>query len=108
MDSEKLNAFRTVAREKSFSRAAEKLYRTQPAVSQAIRSLETELGERLFHRLGKTVELTQAGRVPLAALVARTQPRGVDQAHVGKGLPPRPNRFEAGMAEPELGAAVAT
>ena len=65
MDFERLKAFRAVATEKSFSRAARKLFRTQPAVSQAIRSLEDELGERLFLRLGRTVEMTQAGEVLL-------------------------------------------
>ena len=65
MDFERLNAFRAVAEEGSFSRAARKVYKTQPAVSQAIRALEDELGERLFLRLGRGVELTQAGRVLL-------------------------------------------
>jgi DNA-binding transcriptional LysR family regulator len=55
--------FLTVAAERSFSRAAEKLHRTQPAVSQAIRRLEDELGERLFDRSSKQGTLTEAGRV---------------------------------------------
>jgi len=50
MDLFQLEVFLTVAREGSFSRAAEKLYRTQPAVSQAIRKLEREVGESLFDR----------------------------------------------------------
>lgn len=65
MDFEKLAAFRTVAAEKSFSRAGAKLAKTQPAISQAIRSLEDELGERLFSRRGRATALTQAGRVLL-------------------------------------------
>ena len=52
-----------VAEEKSFSRAAESLHRTQPAVSQAIRRLETEIGEPLFDRSSKDGTLTDAGRV---------------------------------------------
>lgn len=52
-----------VAQEKSFSRAAESLHRTQPAVSQAIRRLETEIGEPLFDRSSKDGTLTAAGRV---------------------------------------------
>ena len=52
-----------VAQEKSFSRAAETLHRTQPAVSQAIRRLEVELGEPLFDRSSKDGTLTTAGRV---------------------------------------------
>ena len=62
---EQLNAFRAVAEEKSFTKAAEKIFRTQPAVSQAIQSLEEELGERLFMRHGRTSMLTQAGRILL-------------------------------------------
>jgi DNA-binding transcriptional LysR family regulator len=52
-----------VAREGSFSRAADKLYRTQPAVSQAIRKLEIELGESLVDRSSRDGRLTEAGRV---------------------------------------------
>ena len=55
--------FLTVAAERSFSRAAAKLHRTQPAVSQAIRRLEEEVGERLFDRSSKDGTLTEAGRV---------------------------------------------
>jgi DNA-binding transcriptional LysR family regulator len=59
----RIAGFLTVAAERSFSRAAEKLHRTQPAVSQAIRRLEDELGERLFDRSSKQGTLTEAGRV---------------------------------------------
>jgi len=52
-----------VAKEQSFSRAAQTLHRTQPAVSQAIRRLEAELGEPLFDRSSKDGTLTAAGRV---------------------------------------------
>src|ERR1700745_2925431 len=48
MDLSELNVFLAVARERSFSRAAQKLYRTQPAVSITIRKLEDEGGEPLF------------------------------------------------------------
>lgn len=54
-----------VAREKSFSRAAEVLDRTQPAVSQAIRRLEQEVGEKLFDRSSKDGTLTYAGELLL-------------------------------------------
>lgn len=60
-----LQVFRTVATEKSFSRAAEKLLRTQPAVSLAIQRLENEIGERLIDRTGKDLLLTDAGRIVL-------------------------------------------
>jgi len=63
LDINQLEVFLSVAREKSFSRAAETLHRTQPAVSQAIRRLEGELGEPLFDRSSKDGTLTVAGRV---------------------------------------------
>jgi DNA-binding transcriptional LysR family regulator len=65
MDINQLEVFLAVAQEKSFSRAAETLHRTQPAVSQAIRRLESELGEVLFDRSSKDGTLTAAGRVLL-------------------------------------------
>src|SRR5712672_3466360 len=60
-----LQVFLTVATEKSFSRAAEKLLRTQPAVSLAVQRLEQELGEKLIDRSGKDLILTDAGRTVL-------------------------------------------
>jgi DNA-binding transcriptional LysR family regulator len=60
-----LQVFRAVATERSFSRAAEKLFRTQPAVSLAVQRLEAELGERLIDRTGKKLILTDAGRLVL-------------------------------------------
>jgi DNA-binding transcriptional LysR family regulator len=58
-----LKIFLAVAQERSFSRAAAKVHRTQPAVSQAVRRLEAELGEQLFDRSSKTGTLTEAGRM---------------------------------------------
>ncbi len=63
MDLTELHAFLAVAREKSFSRAAEKLYRTQPAISLAVRRLEDWVGQRLFVRGGRPARLTDAGEV---------------------------------------------
>ncbi len=60
-----LQVFLTVATEKSFSRAAERLLRTQPAVSLALQRLEQELGEKLIDRSGKELILTDAGRTVL-------------------------------------------
>ena len=60
-----LQVFLTVATEKSFSRAAEKLLRTQPAVSLALQRLEQEVGEKLIDRSGKELILTDAGRTVL-------------------------------------------
>src|ERR1044071_4059686 len=62
MELHSLQVFLTVATEKSFSRAAEKLFRTQPAVSLAVQRLEQELGEKLIDRSGKDLILTDAGR----------------------------------------------
>jgi DNA-binding transcriptional LysR family regulator len=61
MELGELRVFVTIAAEHSFSRAAIKLCRTQPAVSQAIRRLEEDLGERLFDRRTKRATLTRAG-----------------------------------------------
>src|SRR5688572_31051417 len=61
MELGELKVFVTVATEHSFSRAAIKLCRTQPAVSQAVRRLEEDLGELLFDRSTKSAKLTQAG-----------------------------------------------
>jgi DNA-binding transcriptional LysR family regulator len=63
MDLGQLEVFLAVAREGRFSRAAEKLYRTQSAVSQTIRKLEEELGEPLFDRSSREGVLTDAGTV---------------------------------------------
>ena len=65
MELHSLQVFHAVATEKSFSRAAEKLLRTQPAVSLALQRLEQELGEKLIDRSGKDLILTDAGRTVL-------------------------------------------
>ena len=58
-----LAAFLAVASDRSFSAAARRLHRTQPAISQAVRRLEDELGERLFDRSSRDGTLTEAGRL---------------------------------------------
>ena len=63
MELSELRVFLKVAAERSFSRAAMKLHRTQPAVSQAVRRLEDSVGERLFDRATKDATLTEAGRL---------------------------------------------
>lgn len=63
MDLAALQIFLAVAEERSFSRAAAKVHRTQPAVSQAVKRLEDALGEQLFDRSSKSGTLTDAGRV---------------------------------------------
>jgi len=61
MDIPGLQAFVSVAENGSFSDAAEALYLTQPAVSKRISSLETEINTRLFDRIGRQIQLTEAG-----------------------------------------------
>jgi DNA-binding transcriptional LysR family regulator len=63
MDLHTLEVFRAVAMEKSFSRAAARLSRTQPAVSMAVQRLEAVVGEPLIDRAGKQLRLTDAGQV---------------------------------------------
>ena len=63
MDLFALETFLAVAEERSFSRAATRLHRTQPAVSQTIAKLEGELGESLFERSARDGSLTDAGEV---------------------------------------------
>ncbi|NMF65384.1 LysR family transcriptional regulator [Brasilonema octagenarum] len=63
MTLEQLRIFLAVAELMHFTRAAETLYITQPAVSAAIQSLEAEYGVRLFHRIGRHIEITDAGKL---------------------------------------------
>jgi len=63
MDLNQLEVLVAIAQEKGFSRAADRLNRTQPAISQAIRRLEEEIGEPLFDRSSKDGTLTAAGAV---------------------------------------------
>ncbi len=62
MDFDQLQTFIEVARHASFSRAAEKRFRTQPAISSQIRALEDEVSAKLFDRSGGKVSLTAAGK----------------------------------------------
>lgn len=62
MNLDQLNVFLAVSKHLHFSRAAEELYLTQPAVSASVARLESEFGLKLFHRIGRRVELTDAGR----------------------------------------------
>lgn len=65
MDIQNLQAFISVSDSASFSRAAEKLFITQPAVSKRITALEHAMGTQLFDRVGKKIQLTEAGRALL-------------------------------------------
>lgn len=63
MDINKLKVFIAVFKKRSFSRASEELYLTQPTVSDHIRSLEEELGCRLFDRLGRSIIPTREAEI---------------------------------------------
>ena len=65
MDFDHLVTFVEIAKQGSFSRAGQKLFRSQPAVSAQIRLLEQEYGQKLFDRVGKTIQLTTAGEALL-------------------------------------------
>lgn len=65
MDIQPLQVFLAVVAESSFSRAARKLGRSQPAVTLAIQKLEADLGETLIDRSSRTVRVTDAGRLVL-------------------------------------------
>ena len=69
MELDNLRAFISVAEQRSFSRAAERLHITQPAVSKRISALEAELDTLLFDRLGHKILLTEAGK----ALIPRAR-----------------------------------
>src|ERR1041385_7588217 len=63
MDLDQLHTFLEIVRLKSFSKAAQSCFRTQPAVSAQVRQLEQELNTSLFERLGTKIALTVAGRI---------------------------------------------
>ena len=88
MDLGQLETFLVVAREKSFSRAAERLYRTQPAVSLSLKRLEEELGETLLDRTTKGGTLTDAGTtlLPLAQRMLDLRKQILDTFGSLKGL----------------------
>jgi DNA-binding transcriptional LysR family regulator len=63
VDLDQLHTFLEIVRLKSFSKAAQTCYRTQPAISAQVRQLEQELNTTLFERLGTKIALTTAGRI---------------------------------------------
>lgn len=63
MDLDQLHTFLEIVRLKSFSKAAQTCYRTQPAISAQVRQLEQELNTTLFERFGTRISLTVAGRI---------------------------------------------
>src|SRR5271156_2711144 len=63
MDFDQIHTFLEIVRLKSFSKAAQTCYRTQPAISAQIRQLEHELKAELFERFGSRISLTTAGKL---------------------------------------------
>ena len=91
MDAQSLRTFAALAKERSFSRTADNLFLTQPAISKRIAALESELGRRLFDRIGREVRLTEAGQrllprareILLSINEARTEIENIDDKVTG-------------------------
>jgi DNA-binding transcriptional LysR family regulator len=81
MDFDQLHTFLEIVRLKSFSKAAQTCYRTQPAISAQIRQLEQELKTELFERFGSRISLTTAGKVfaGYAEQILELRRRGQDE-----------------------------
>ena len=75
MDFDQLETFLEVARNLSFSRAAERRFRTQPAISAQIRAMEEEVGAKLLDRTGGKVSITAAGKIFLAYVESALEAR---------------------------------
>jgi DNA-binding transcriptional LysR family regulator len=75
MDFDQLETFLEVARHLSFSRAAERRFRTQPAISAQIRAMEEEVGAKLLDRTGGKVSITAAGKVFLSYVESALEAR---------------------------------
>jgi DNA-binding transcriptional LysR family regulator len=81
MDFDQLHTFLEIVRLKSFSKAAQTCYRTQPAISAQIRQLEQELKTELFERFGSRISLTTAGKLfaGYAEQILELRRRGQDE-----------------------------
>jgi putative choline sulfate-utilization transcription factor len=119
-----LRAFEAAARQRSFTSAAVELGTTQPAISQQIKRLEEQLATRLFDRIYRGIELTEAGRVlfeqvqsglqnidaGLSAITAQNQHEvlqvATDFAFAAYWLMPRLHRFHA--ANPQVDVSLVT
>ena len=96
MNTTQLECFLAVANHLNFSRAAEQLRITQPAVSHQINALEDELGAKLFHRTSKSVHLTQAGHLFLQYAADILNLPAVSKARLKKSQADFPQRFGIG------------
>ncbi len=91
--------FWTVAREGSIARATQKLHLTQPTISAQLRALEDNLGEKLFHRTGRRLVLTEMGQV-VYRYAEEIFTLGRELQDVVAGRPSgRPIRFSVGIAD---------
>ena len=75
MDFDQLETFLEVARNLSFSRAAERRFRTQPAISAQIRALEEEVGAKVLDRTGGKGSIAAAGKIFLAYVESALEAR---------------------------------
>jgi len=98
-----LETFLTVAREGSFSRAAKKLYRTQPAISQTVRKLEDEIGEPLFDRLDADIAWAMMGINAVKGVEIGAGFASVAQRGTTHGDSPTPRGFRTNNAGGVLG-----
>ena len=89
MDLDQLHTFLEIVRLKSFSKAAQSCYRTQPAVSAQVRQLEQELNAPLFDRLGTRIALTPAGQIfaEHAEQILELRKRAQDSIHELERVP---------------------
>src|SRR5512139_3334723 len=87
-----LRVFEAVARHRSFSRAAEELHLTQPAVSMQVKSLEQQTSIPLFEQIGKKIYLTEAGQELYARSPASwTRPRRRSTGCAGSSMAGSPS-----------------
>ncbi|CAM3417301.1 cidABC operon transcriptional activator CidR [Marinicrinis lubricantis] len=103
MDIRHLQYFLEVAKHQSFTKAAEALYITQPTISKLIKNLEEELGILLFERVGKRVELTDAGEVLLQQAQGMVQSFEHMTVQLGDLLELKHGRIRMGLP-PMIGA----
>src|SRR5216683_871854 len=89
MDLDQLHTFLEIVRLKSFSKAAQSCFRTQPAVSAQVRQLEQEMNAPLFERLGTKVALTPAGQIfaDYAEQILELKRRAQDAIHELERVP---------------------
>lgn len=103
MDIRHLQYFLEVARHKSFTKAAQALYITQPTISKMVRNLEEEIGVELFERAGKRVSLTDAGWVLFSQAEVMVKSFESMTVHIGELMELKRGRLRIGLP-PMVGA----